>query len=165
MTVQQVKSYLDQNLQNAITKQNSDVQEQQVYRAIPHADTERLQREQLTALHEHDAFFNDWSALSTDPTNTADKQTVASDGKTLCTTFNTMYSDLVTLQSDLNGEVNTQIDDINDAYLAIASLNQLIAQGQMGTSQANDYIDQRNQLLQQLSGYMNINCSPAATIW
>ena len=33
----------------------------------------------------------------------------------------------------------------------------MIAQGQTGTSQANDYIDQRNQLLQQLSGYMNIS--------
>ncbi len=157
VTVQQVKSYLDQNLQNAITKQNSSVQEQQVceqyltqIQSVFNESNSQLSTNMTT-------FFNDWNSLSTDPTNTADKQTIASDGQTLCTTFNTMYNDLVNLQSDLNGSVNTQIDDINIATSKIASLNQLIAQGQTGTSQANEYIDQRNQLLQQLSGYMNIS--------
>jgi flagellar hook-associated protein 1 FlgK len=157
VTVQQVKSYLDQNLQNAITKQNGCVQEQQVYeqnltqiQSVFNESNSQLSTNMTT-------FFNDWSALSADSTNTADKQTIASDGQTLCSTFNTMYNDLVNLQSDLNGSVDTQIDDINGVTAQIASLNQLIAQGQAGTSQADEYIDQRNQLLQQLSGYMNIN--------
>src|SRR5208337_4720966 len=39
----------------------------------------------------------------------------------------------------------------------IASLNKLIVQSTNGTSEANDYLDLRDQLLQQLSGYMNIS--------
>ena len=157
VNVTQIKSYIDQNLQNAITDQNSGVQEQQTYetsltqiQSIFNEDNSQLSTNMTT-------FFNDWSTLSTDPTSTADKETLASDGKTLCATFNTMYSDLVNLQGNLNGEVNSQISDINTATSQIASLNKLIAENVKGTSEANDYMDQRNQLLQQLSGYMNIS--------
>jgi flagellar hook-associated protein 1 FlgK len=157
VSVQQIKSYFDQNLQDAITNKNSDVQEQQVYeqyltqiQSVFNEDNSNLSTNITT-------FFNDWSTLSTDPTSTSDKQTVAADGKTLCTTFNTMYSDLTNLQSDLNGEVTSQISDINGITSQIASLNKLVSQSAGGSSQANDYIDQRNQLLQQLSGYMNIS--------
>ncbi len=157
VTVTQIQSYIDQNLQNAINSKNSDLQEQQTYQtsltqiqSIFNEDNSQLSSTMST-------FFNDWSTLSTDPTSTADKQTVASDGQTLCTTMNTMYGDLVNYQSNLNGEVNSQITDINTTTSQIASLNQLIAQGQKGTSEANDYIDQRNQLLQTLSGYMDIS--------
>jgi flagellar hook-associated protein 1 FlgK len=68
-----------------------------------------------------------------------------------------MYNDLVNLQASLNGSVNDQIDDVNTATSKIASLNQLIVAGAQGTSEANDYLDERDQLLQQLSGYMNIS--------
>ena len=103
-------------------------------------------------------FFNDWQTLSTDPTSTADKQTVASDGQSLSSVINGMYGDLTTLQTQANGDVNSAISDVNTTLTSIASLNQEIAQSQVGTSEANDYIDQRNQLLQTLSGYMNITC-------
>jgi flagellar hook-associated protein 1 FlgK len=157
VSIQQIKSYFDQNLQDAITSKNSDVQEQQVYEQYLTQIQSVFNEDNSNLSTNITKFFNDWSTLSTDPTSTSDKQTVASDGKTLCTTFNTMYSNLTSLQSALNGEVSTQISDINGITSQIASLNQLISQSGGGTSQANDYIDQRNQLLQQLSGYMNIS--------
>ncbi|MGD0231311.1 MAG: flagellar hook-associated protein FlgK [Syntrophorhabdales bacterium] len=158
VTVQQIKSYLDQNTQNAITAQNSDLQNQTVYenyltsiQGVFNEDNSNLSASITT-------FFNDWQTLSTDPTSAADKQTVASDGQNLSTTINTMYNDLTALQTQANGDINSSISDVNTTLTSIASLNQEIAQGQVGTSEANDYIDQRNQLLQTLSGYMNINC-------
>ena len=150
--VAQIKSYLDQNLQNAINSKNSDVQEQQTYetnltqiQSVFNEDNSKLSAGMTT-------FFNDWSTLSTDSTSTADKQAVASDGQTMCTTFNAMYGDLSSLQSNLNGEVNSQIDEMNTTTSQIASLNQLIAEGQKGTSEANDYIDQRSQLVRHSQG-------------
>ena len=81
VTVAQIKSYVDQSLQNAITSKNSDVQEQQTYetnltqiQSIFNEDNSQLSTNMST-------FFNDWSTLSTDPTSTADKETVAADGK------------------------------------------------------------------------------------
>ncbi len=162
VTVQSIKSYLDQNLQNEITKKNSDVQEQTVYEQYL-TQVQSVFNETNSKLSSNiTTFFDDWSTLSTDPTSTADKQTIASDGKTMCTTFNTMYNDLVTLQSTLNSSVDTQLDDINTTTAQIASLNQLISQAQTGTMEANTYVDQRNQLLQTLSGYTNISYSTGA---
>ena len=69
-----------------------------------------------------------------------------------------MYNDLVNLQSNLNGKVNGQIDDINTTSPPrLPPSTSLSPRAQKGTSEANDYLDQRNQLLQQLSGYMNIS--------
>jgi flagellar hook-associated protein 1 FlgK len=157
VSVVQIKRYADENLQKAISSKNADVQQQQVYeqnltqiQSIFNEDNSQISTNMTT-------FFNDWSTLSTDPTSTADKETVAADGKTLCTTFNSMYNDLVNLQASLNGSVNDQIDDVNTATSKIASLNQLIVAGAQGTSEANDYLDERDQLLQQLAGYMNIS--------
>jgi flagellar hook-associated protein 1 FlgK len=158
VTVQQIKSYLDQNIQNSISAQNSNLQGQTVagnyltsIQSIFNEDNSNLSAS-ITQ------FFNDWQTLSTDPTSTADKQTVASDGQSLSKVINGMYSDLTSLQTQANGDVDSAISDVNTTLTSIASLNQEIAQDQVGTSEANDYIDQRNQLLQTLSGYMNITC-------
>jgi flagellar hook-associated protein 1 FlgK len=158
VTVRQIKSYLDQNIQNSISAQNSNLQGQTVagnyltsIQSIFNEDNSNLS----TSITQ---FFNDWQTLSTDPTSTADKQTVASDGQSLSKVINGMYNDLTSLQTQANGDVNSAISDVNTTLTSIASLNQEIAQGQVGTSEANDYIDQRNQLLQTLSGYMNITC-------
>ena len=158
VVVEQIKSYLDQNTQNSISAQNSDLQGQTVagnyltsIQGIFNEDNSNLSAS-ITQ------FFNDWQTLSTDPTSTADKETVASDGRSLSSVVKGMYSDLTALQTQANGDVNSSISDINTTLTSIASLNQQIAQSQVGTSEANDYVDQRNQLLQTLSGYMNINC-------
>jgi len=158
VTVQQIKSYLDQNTQNSISAQNSNLQGQTVagnyltsIQGIFNEDNSNLSA-RITQ------FFNDWQTLSTDPTSTADKQTVASDGQSLASAINGMYGDLTSLQTQANGGVASAISDVNTTLTSIASLNQEISQSQVGTSEANDYIDQRNQLLQTLAGYMNITC-------
>lgn len=157
VTVKTIKSYFDQNLQNEINSKNGDVEEQKVYtqyltriQGIFNEDNSQLSNTITT-------FFNDWEALAADPTSVANKQTVASDGQNLSNVINGMYTDLTSLQTELNGDVGSAIDDINTILTSIASLNQQIAEATVGTSEANDYVDQRNQLIQELSGYMNIN--------
>ena len=158
VTVQQIKSYLDQNIQNSISVQNSDLQGQTVAENYLTSIQSIFNEDNSNLSASITQFFNDWQTLSTDPTSTADKQTVASDGQSLASVINGMYSDLTTLQTQANGDVNSAISDVNTTLTSIASLNQEIAQAQVGTSEANDYIDQRNQLLQTLSGYMDITC-------
>jgi flagellar hook-associated protein 1 FlgK len=158
VTVEQIKSYLDQNTQNSISAQNTALQGQTVAEnyltSIQGIFNENNSNLSATITR----FFNDWQTLSTDPTSTADKQTVASDGQSLCKVVNSMYTDLTTLQAQANGDVNSTISDVNTTLTSIATLNEEIAKDQVGTSEASDYIDQRNQLLQTLSGYMNITC-------
>jgi flagellar hook-associated protein 1 FlgK len=160
VTVRKIKSYFDQNLQNEINAKNCNLEEQKVYsqylsriEGVFNEDNSQLSTTITT-------FFNDWQNLSTDATSVADKQTVASDGENLSRVVNGMYTDLMDLQTEINGDVGTAVDNVNGILTSIASLNQQIAEATVGTSEANDYVDQRNQLIQQLSGYMDINYFP-----
>ena len=94
VTVRQIKSYLDQNIQNSISAQNSNLQGQTVagnyltsIQSIFNEDNSNLS----TSITQ---FFNDWQTLSTDPTSTADKQTIASDGQSLSRVITGMYTGL-----------------------------------------------------------------------
>ncbi len=158
VVVEQIKSYLDQNTQNSISAQNSDLQGQTTAGTYLTSIQGIFNEDNSNLSASITQFFNDWQTLSTDPTSTTDKETLASDGRSLSSVVKGMYSDLTALQTQANGDVNSSISDINTTLTSIASLNQQIAQSQVGTSEANDYVDQRNQLLQTLSGYMNINC-------
>jgi flagellar hook-associated protein 1 FlgK len=157
VTVKQIRSYYDQSLHNAICSRNSNLEEQKVYKQYLTRIEGVLNEDNSQLSKSITDFFNAWQALSADPTSTAEKQTVAMEGKNLSTVVNGLYSGLKDLQTDLNGNVNTTIDDINTITTSIASLNKLISQSQSGTSVANDYIDQRNQLLKELAGKLNIN--------
>jgi flagellar hook-associated protein 1 FlgK len=157
VTVTNIMSYFDQNLANDINSTNSDLQEQTVYGQYLNSIQSILEEQNSQLSTTMTNFFNDWQALSTDPTSTADKQAVASDGQTLCTAINGVYNSLTEQQTEANSSVNTEIGTINTITTQIASLNQLIADSQQGDGEANAYVDQRNQLLNTLSGDMNIS--------
>lgn len=156
VTVSKIMSYFDQNLTNDIARTNTNLQEQTVYGQYLTSIQGILNENNSQISTNITNFFNDWQALSTDPTSAADKQALASDGQTLSTAINGVYNSLSGQQTEANSSINTEITDINTTTAQIASLNQLIAENEQGTSEANDYVDQRNQLVNTLSGDMGI---------
>ena len=157
VTVTNIMSYFDQNLANDINSTNSDLQEQTVYGQYLNSIQSILEEQNSQLSTTMTNFFNDWQALSTDPTSTADKQAVASDGQSLCTAINGVYASLTNQQTQANSSVNSEIGAINTIASQIASLNQLIADSRQGDGEANAYVDQRNQLVNTLSGDMDIS--------
>lgn len=152
-----ITSYYDQYLEKAIAAKNSDLGGQEVYaqylsriESIVNEDNSQLS----TTIS---AFFNAWQDLSTDPTSSAAKLTVGSEGQNLSTVINNMYTDLMNLRDELNSTVNSQIEEINAITKSLASLNNQIAMAGSGTSEFADYTDQRNQLLKDLSEITDIN--------
>lgn len=59
-------------------------------------------------------------------------------------------------QMNLNNQVKTQVDNINNIISQIADLNQQIEEIEVDGSRANDLRDARNNLLDELSGYLDI---------
>lgn len=59
-------------------------------------------------------------------------------------------------QVNLNNDVIAEVDRINEIGSEINDLNDLIAKAEVTTGNANDYRDQRNLLLDELSGMVNI---------
>lgn len=96
-------------------------------------------------------FWDSWQELSKTPESLTTRALVRERGQALVYYFNHVGSQLDRLQNDLNSEIQVQVEDINEITSKIAVLNQKIASEEIVGDSANDYRDQRNLLLDQLS--------------
>ncbi|MGH3265116.1 MAG: flagellar hook-associated protein FlgK, partial [Trebonia sp.] len=106
------------------------------------------------------SFWSAWSDLANDPTSSAAAQAVIDDGQTLAQTFNSVSAQMSTVQSQsaqqyasLTGANGTVAQDANQ----IATLNGEITQATEAGQTPNDLLDQRDNLLDQLSGLAQIS--------
>lgn len=112
------------------------------------------------------AFWSSFQALGTDPTNQGALQAVLGAGQTVATGLNTLGSELQTLQSQVTGQYNS-LTDPNSGPIAsdanqIAALNTQIAQAQVNGLNPNTLLDQRDQLIDDLSQYSAVNVTSQA---
>ena len=102
-------------------------------------------------------FFNDWSTLANNPTDTGQRQVVIQDGENLAQQFNSLDSQLNGIGTTLNSTVGSTVNQINQLTTQLASLNQQIASSNTGEGQDNSLLDERDATIQQLSTYVNVN--------
>ncbi len=102
-------------------------------------------------------FFESFQNLSTDPTDTSLQQAVISAGQTLASAFNQAASGLSQVQSGLNEAIPQAVSQINQLTGQIAQLNGEVQSAQNSGANPNQLIDQRNNLIQQLSGLVGVN--------
>ncbi|HLH67235.1 MAG TPA: flagellar hook-associated protein FlgK [Solirubrobacteraceae bacterium] len=105
-------------------------------------------------------FWSAWSSLANDPTSPAARQAVIDAGQTLAQTFNSVSSQMTTVQTQaaqqyatLTGPNGTVAQDAQQ----IATLNGEITQATEAGQTPNDLLDQRDNLLDQLSGLAQIS--------
>ncbi len=100
-------------------------------------------------------FWQSWSSLAQNPTSAAAQQVVVGDGQSLASTFNQVDSQLSTVQSQSQTQYNTLMaagGEVQTDAAQIASLNgQIVSATEAGQS-PNALLDQRDQLLDTLSG-------------
>lgn len=103
-------------------------------------------------------FFDSLNDLSADPASTANRQSVISDAQSLATRFHALSQQIDGLQSEINGRLRQDVDEINAAARDIATLNDRIAlaTGAAGGQPPNDLLDQRDQLVQKLAGKIGV---------
>ena len=105
-------------------------------------------------------FWSAWSSLASAPTNTAAEQAVVDAGQTLAQTFNSVSSQMSTVQSQaaqqyatLTGTNGQVAQDAGQ----IATLNAQITQATQAGQTPNALLDQRDNLLDDLSGLAQIS--------
>ncbi len=103
------------------------------------------------------SFFTSLTALSTDPANTADRQTAISSAQTLVQQFNSVASGLSAAGATLDTAVGTDVDQINQLSTQAASLNQEIVQQKASGQSTGTLSDQLNQIELQLAGLTDIS--------
>ncbi len=102
-------------------------------------------------------FWNAWQSLTTDPDGTTERQVLITASQVLATTFNQLDADLSQYQQDLDFVVEGTVADINRISQQIADLNEKILSSEVGSVSANDYRDQRELLLKELSELIDID--------
>ena len=149
--------YFDKFLETSIAQRNTDLQEQKTsvtyferIESILNEDSSRL----ATNVTE---FFNSWQELSADPSNLARRTSLVAKGENLARTIRNIYSELNGLQRELDQQVQGEVDEINRLTASIADLNQKIIElGSASQGEASDYLNQRAELLKELSGKMKV---------
>ena len=98
-------------------------------------------------------FFNKLQDLSSKPSDTSTRQTVISASQNLVARFNDAQKQLTNVNGGLNIQIKDSVAKINEAASQIASLNQQIAVSQTsrGGSNVNGLLDQRDQVVANLS--------------
>ncbi|MCL6594659.1 MAG: flagellar hook-associated protein FlgK [Firmicutes bacterium] len=108
-------------------------------------------------------FFTDLATLSQDPQSSAARAVVGQDAANVAAQFNTLASGLSQLGTALEGDLATQVGQVNQALSQVASLNQEIQNAQIQGMSANSLLDQRDQILAQLSQSMAIQVGTDAS--
>jgi flagellar hook-associated protein 1 FlgK len=156
VTVAGFVTYFDRFLENTIANRNTSLEEQSTS-ATYFSRIETILNENNSNLAANITnFFNGWSELSADPTSYARRSSLAMKGENLARTFNNLYNELNALQQELDNSIESEIGEINRLTAGIADLNEKIIA--LGSSNGEDavYVNQRTQLLKELSGKINV---------
>ena len=104
------------------------------------------------------AFFDAWSTLATKPQDHAARTTVLTESKTMIQYVNQIDGEVKALRQQTDDALKESIVNTNDLLAGIEQLNHQITIHEQGTGNgASSLRDQRDQLLSQLSQYMDIS--------
>lgn len=100
-------------------------------------------------------FFNALQALSSHPSSQAYRQVVVFKAQNLSEKFNRIDFRLGELLHDLNSEVVTMVDDVNNAITFLEKVGHLISSNKI-LSNANDYTDKFHSRVEDLSKFIDV---------
>ncbi len=105
-------------------------------------------------------FFNSIEQLSPDPSNLTLRQSVLTAADTMATDFNTTAGNLQTQRDNVDQNVVQTVTQVNSLTSQIASVNQQISNIQATDPNPGTLVDQRNNLIQQLSALVGVQVIP-----
>lgn len=100
-------------------------------------------------------FFTALQALSSNPSSQAYRQVVVFKAQNLSEKFNRVDFRLDELGHDLNNEVISMVEEVNNSLSFLEKIGQLISQ-QKVVANANDYIDKFHHRLEDLSKFIDV---------
>lgn len=103
------------------------------------------------------AFFNSLSQLSVNPADANARQAVLTASQNLATAFNQTANNLNTVQRSQDIAVTQSVSQINTLTTQIAALNAQVSSATALGQNPGVFVDQRNQLINQLSGLVDVS--------
>jgi flagellar hook-associated protein 1 FlgK len=104
-------------------------------------------------------YYSAWSDVANNPTSTAARQALLDKAQSLSSSFQNSSSQLDGLNADINSRITADVQQINSLTASISKLNTQIVVGtaQAGGQAPNELLDQRDQLISQLSKLTSIS--------
>jgi flagellar hook-associated protein 1 FlgK len=101
-------------------------------------------------------FFNSWEELAKDPSSQSSRQSVVENAMSLLSIMQDIDEQLEQLQLDAVAQVQDGVAQLNALAQQVADLNRQITQLELNGGEAGDLRDQRDSLLDTMSGLANI---------
>ncbi|MFH1215941.1 MAG: flagellar hook-associated protein FlgK [Pseudomonadota bacterium] len=102
-------------------------------------------------------FWSSWQTLSEYPENIATRDQTIQKAQILMDQLNSMTTELAKTRYDINVSLGAAVQDVNSLTKQIAQLNANIAASEDDLRKQNDLRDQRDILVKDLAGYLDIN--------
>ena len=157
VTTVNVIQHVDTLLLKRITDKNSDL-------TYHESRLSQLQRLESMANEAGDtglgqqitAFFNAWQDVSNNPESSAVRQVLRETASNLVSRLQDLMNDLSLVKKDLSQYIADAVSEANSICRRIAELNQEITNGEATGMSANDFRDERQRLLNDLSELLDI---------
>jgi flagellar hook-associated protein 1 len=151
--IRNTNSFLEKRLQNGQSDLNS-VSEQSTYMSVIESIFSESTGQSLST--QMDEFWGSWNDLANNPSGIPERNTLVQNATLLSQTFNSLSNDLNKISNEINNTIQAGIDSINNILTQIADINSQITAIET-TGNANDLRDHRNQLVTELSKYIDVN--------
>jgi flagellar hook-associated protein 1 FlgK len=98
-------------------------------------------------------YYSAWSDVANSPTSTATRQALLGKAQSVAASFQSANTQLNALNSDINSRITSDVQQINSLGASISKINQqiIVSTAQAGGQVPNSLIDQRDQLVSNLS--------------
>ncbi len=103
------------------------------------------------------AFFNSLQQLSTSPSDTSLREGVLTSAQNMAQAFSSTAANLVSVQRSVDSSVTQSVSQINTLSSQIAQLNGEVSQAVATGQNPGTFEDQRDQLINQLSGLVDVS--------
>ncbi|MBK8945047.1 MAG: flagellar hook-associated protein FlgK [Ignavibacteriae bacterium] len=103
------------------------------------------------------SFFNSWDELAVDPLSSALRTNIVQSAQTLSEKIESIHKGISQTKIDVKNEAGAMVDTINGIVEQIHITNKQIYEASVVDHYANDLIDKRESLIDELSQYASIN--------
>lgn len=104
-------------------------------------------------------FWDAWEKVSANPDDSSIRNSLIGQAQTLTMQIRQSYSQLKNMSDDIDSSVKSDVDKINQITSQIADLNGKIARTSSSGVSPNDLLDQRDLLVNQLTGLAGVEVS------
>ena len=101
-------------------------------------------------------YFQGWQEVANSPSDASVRVSLIQQGQALVDGFHNQYQQFTQQQQDLDNQVGLTVTNVNDYAQQIANINKQISMVETAGMKANDLRDQRDQLLDKLSGLAKV---------